>query len=224
MRSTKPTAKPRPAKPAARSGDPGIAALQARLAAVDAWLANPPAADPYADGLSGETERAREAQAQRDDRAKLIAQIAAEEARRKAHLAMIHLAPGKLCIPQETYRLMVKRISGGRTTSARELTDPERLRLLKEFRQSGWKATPHQGARVNRAPRTKEDAVAWVRALLADAGRLDPYADSIALRSFKVERWEWLDFEQTCKLGQMFIIDARRREAKRRALADGGAR
>jgi phage gp16-like protein len=136
--------------------------------------------------------------------------LAASEERRRRHLAQIHIGAKALGLDAETYRAQVGRLSGGRCASAGGLTDAERLALLGEYRAAGWRPIPPRGARRSRPTRTKQGLSEWVRALLADAQRLDDYADSIARKRFDVERWEWLDFEALAKLGQMLQIDARR--------------
>lgn len=130
---------------------------------------------------------------------------------RQAELAKIHLARRDLGLDDPTYRAQISRISDGRTDSAGALTDTERRRLLDEYRAAGWRGRPPAGVRRTRPAATKAELVSKVRALLADAGRPDAYADRIAEHAFGIERWEWLDWDQTLKLTQMLVIDQQRR-------------
>jgi phage gp16-like protein len=142
--------------------------------------------------------------------------LADRMAQRKAGLAKIAMARKALGVPEDAYRTAVWRLTNGRSRSAADMTAAERAALLSEYERAGWRPTKPQGTalRVGQPPRTKAAVTDWVKALLADAGRSDAYADAIARKSFAVERWEWLPWDDLCRLGQMLQIDARRR-AKR---------
>ena len=53
---------------------------------------------------------------------------------RTYQLKLIHMARRDLALSEEDYRGLVRRISGGRTDSSGQMTDPERRRLLHHFR------------------------------------------------------------------------------------------
>jgi phage gp16-like protein len=96
--------------------------------------------------------------------------------------------------------------------SARELDAAGRQRVLGHLRERGFQPRPGQRRKLpakDRAPMATK-----VRAMLADAGRADAYADAMAKRMFKVDRWEWLPFDQLRKLVGALEYDRRRRAAK----------
>jgi len=53
---------------------------------------------------------------------------------RTYQLKLVHMAKRDLVLSDEDYRALVRRISGGRTDSSGQMTDPERRRLLHHFR------------------------------------------------------------------------------------------
>jgi len=60
-----------------------------------------------------------------------------EGGRRRSELAKIHLAKKRLALDQETYRATIARVCGGKT-SAGDLDEDERGKLLDEFKRSGF--------------------------------------------------------------------------------------
>jgi hypothetical protein len=58
---------------------------------------------------------------------------------RKSELAKIHVGKAKLALEGDSYRAIVKRISGGRTETAKDLTEAERHALLDHFAELGFK-------------------------------------------------------------------------------------
>lgn len=86
----------------------------------------------------------------------------------------IHIAKAALGMDDDTYRALIGRISQGRTTSSKTLTDAERQAVLVHMRKSGFVLTPRQGTPAGKAngwrrtpEMTKLRALWWQ---LADAG------------------------------------------------------
>ena len=134
---------------------------------------------------------------------------------RQVELAKLRSAATQLGLDEATRRAGSARLTGGRTDSTAALSARERQALLAEYRAAGWRPTPKAKPRAlaqARATQTKEALASKVRALLLDAGRTDAYANAIARRSFQVERWEWLEWEDLKKLVQMLVIDQQRRK------------
>ena len=71
---------------------------------------------------------------------------------RQAELRKIHLAKKQLCLDDEAYRMMIERITKGRTDSSANMTEAERRALLDEFARKGFNSAP---------PRAREDD--WIR-------------------------------------------------------------
>jgi len=60
-----------------------------------------------------------------------------EGGRRRSELAKIHLAKKRLALDEETYRATIARVCGGKT-SAGDLDEDERGKLLDEFKRFGF--------------------------------------------------------------------------------------
>ncbi len=135
---------------------------------------------------------------------------------RNRELAQIHIAKKQLALDDETYREMLWTIA--RVRSSGELDFTGRKRVLDHLRARGFKpgrpAKPRAGRPMPSADRAA--MVAKIRAMLAAAGRVDAYADGIALHMFHVDRFEWLRPDQLRKLVAALVIDARRRGAETR--------
>jgi phage gp16-like protein len=125
-------------------------------------------------------------------------------------LAKIHIAKQQLGLDDDTYRALLARIAGVR--SAKELTKRQVGAVLAEFERLGFQPKPANKA-GRKAPKPAQGLRALagkVEALLAEAGRPWSYADSMALRMFKVERVEWLDSDQLRRLVAALTYDAKR--------------
>lgn len=144
--------------------------------------------------------------------------------RRNGDLARIHVLKKQLGQDDETYRAMLLRVAGVRSSA--DLDGPGRGKVLREMeRLSGsTEGADRRRARFLRitqdAPRNvSEDRKAMigkVEALLADAQRPWSYAHSMAKRMFNVTRVDWLPPADLHKLVSAMQIDANRR-AKRSA-------
>ncbi|MBU0809634.1 MAG: regulatory protein GemA [Gammaproteobacteria bacterium] len=130
-------------------------------------------------------------------------------------LAKIHIAKAQLGLDDETYRSLLARVAGVR--SSKELNPRQIGRVLAEFERLGWKPKPSSKAKSRAKPKPADAGKALINkieAQLADAGRPWAYADAMALRMFKVERVEWCDADQLRRLVAALAYDAKRREAK----------
>lgn len=122
--------------------------------------------------------------------------MATEPDIRKRELAMIHMAKAQLGLDDDTYRDMLWMMA--RVRSAADLDWTGRKRVLDHLTAKGWKAKPSSRP----APaKSKAALIAKIRALLIEnGGKPDTYADGMAKRMFKVERFEWCDTEQLRKI------------------------
>ena len=126
-------------------------------------------------------------------------------------LAKIHIAKAQLGLDDETYRSLLARVAGVR--SSKELNPRQIGRVLAEFERLGWKPKPSSKAKSRAKPKPADASKALINkieAQLADAGRPWAYADAMALRMFKVERVEWCDADQLRRLIAALTYDAKR--------------
>jgi len=125
---------------------------------------------------------------------------------RTRELTLIHIAKSHLGLDEETYRAQIRRIAGGRTGSAADLTAQERDSLLLEYRRAGWVPTnpkkagrgPGAAALDRRAMLTK------VQALLTDQGLPWSSAEAILRRQRGI-----LDTSVACPIGQTTDVELR---------------
>lgn len=131
-------------------------------------------------------------------------------ARRQSELAKIHVAKKQLGLDDEVYRAMLRHVAG--VESAADLDAAGRAMVLDHLRRAGFR-----DARKRTTPAPDRAAlVSKVRAFLANAKRPDSYADSMARRMFRVDRYEWLDTDQLGRLVAALWYDARRHGRKTR--------
>lgn len=75
---------------------------------------------------------------------------------RTYQLKLVHMAKRDLALNDEDYRSLVRRLTGGRTDSSGQMTDPERRRLLHHFRVTcGWEPKQKQRRKYSPASRHK---------------------------------------------------------------------
>lgn len=145
--------------------------------------------------------------------------IAGLEVARKRDLSAIHAQAKKAGIDEHTRRLMIQRLSGGRTLSAADLTAGERRALLAEL---GGGQKPRAG-RPAAAAMGRQQGLTKVEALLADAKLPWSYAEAILRRQRGI-----LDPRVACPLAQASaeeigrVIAALWRRAKRAKAAQSG--
>ncbi|WP_447926929.1 gp16 family protein [Vreelandella sp. EE27] len=128
----------------------------------------------------------------------------------KGKLAQIHIAKSQLGLGDDEYRAILARTAG--VSSAKELTNRTVGAVMHEFRRLGFepKPTKKAGRKAPRPPRTRQNVMSKIEAMLTHAERPWAYADGIAKRMFGVERVDWLDDDQLHRLMTGLIIDAKR--------------
>lgn len=137
---------------------------------------------------------------------------------RRRDLASIHIAKKATDIDDGTYRAKVQEIGG--VSSAADLDQAGRAKLLAYFKSIGWQPTGTKGTGATQRPKRPTPAVEVaaqcrkIRAQLISLGRLpDTYADAIAKKSFGVDFYEWLTPEQLHKLTAMLSFEQKRKGA-----------
>lgn len=119
-------------------------------------------------------------------------------AARRNNLAKIHIAKQQLCLEDEDYRLIVKRVCG--VESAADADFAGHLQLLKEFKRLGWTPKPAKTAQAPsiKDPQTRRIRWLWLR--LIEVGEVRS-TELSALASYikrltGVDRLEWLTAAQ----------------------------
>lgn len=124
-------------------------------------------------------------------------------------LAQIHIAKKELGMADDTYRAMLMSVAG--VTSAKDLSVAAANKVIANCKRLGWQ--PKAAKKVGRKPLPSKDKVrlmSKIEALLAEAGRPWDYAHTMAAHMFKVEKVDWLEYEQLASLMKALIIDAKR--------------
>jgi phage gp16-like protein len=123
------------------------------------------------------------------------------ENRRKAELAKIHLAKKRLGLDDETYRAIVARVCGGKT-SAGDLDESERGKLLDEFKRFGFIEAGSYTTSIadfdDREPQARLIRCLWAD-LKAFGALRDPSEEALAdfiRRATKVDSIRWLTAQQ----------------------------
>lgn len=127
----------------------------------------------------------------------------------KNTLAKIHIAKKELGLDDDTYRAMLQNVAGVR--SAKDLSVAGANKVIAHLTRIGWK--PKAAKKVGRKPVPAKDKVrlmSKIEALLAEAGRSWDYAHAMAAHMFKIEKVDWLEYEQLASLMKALIIDAKR--------------
>ena len=133
--------------------------------------------------------------------------------RRRAELAQIHIARKDLRLDEDTYRELLRNRFG--KTSAGDLDDHERGRLLAHFRDCGWRPKAPAGRSIGRQRgKTRSPYLRKINAILADTQRPWRYAESMAARMFSVERLEWCTDQQLRKIVAALTYDQNRHKGK----------
>ncbi|BBF85721.1 phage protein [Aquitalea magnusonii] len=126
--------------------------------------------------------------------------------RRKAMIAKIKIAQQQLQMADDSYRAMLARLADGKTSSTK-LTLQQLDDVLAEMKRLGF---VQKHGRRPQPKDTRETLIAKVEAQLATAGRPWEYAHAMAKRMYKVEKLEWLDYEQLQGVMVALVYDARR--------------
>lgn len=137
------------------------------------------------------------------------------KSQRTREIALIKIAQAQLQLDDAAYRAMLHALTG--QSSARDLGDAGRARVLEHLIASGARITWSR----RRAARLSDDRaplVRKVRALLLSLGNApDAYADALAQRMYRIDRFEWCDPEQL----RGIVTALSRRLEKLRAAAEG---
>ena len=113
---------------------------------------------------------------------------------RSRELALIHIGQQQLGMDDATYRDMLFALTGKR--SAAEIGDRGRAQVLEHMMASGARLKWNRRAAVAQGD-AKDPLIRKVRALLLSLGNYgDQYADGIARRMYKVDRFEWCNPQQ----------------------------
>lgn len=138
---------------------------------------------------------------------------AAHAADRQKLLARVHIARKELGLDEDTYRAMLRRLTG--KDSARDLTEPELLAVINDCRVRGWKGA----AKSRRAPKNlsgsdRSPQLRKIEALLADAGRPWEYAQGIAGHMFGGKRLEFCSPNELRAIITALVKAAKRASAR----------
>lgn len=115
---------------------------------------------------------------------------------RKNDLAAIHIARQELAMDDDTYRDLLQRLTGHRSSA--DLDDIQRDRVLAEMRRLGALAKRKPADPTKGKPRNFDsmpEMVTKIEALLADMKLPWSYADAIAKRQCGIARVAWLKSE-----------------------------
>lgn len=114
---------------------------------------------------------------------------------KKSSISIIHVAKNQLAMDDDSYRMMLKRLTG--KSSSKELTERDFSRVMAEFRAKGFIEKP--SSRRKGKPHNFGNLPAIItkmEALLADMKLEWSYADSMAKRMFKIDKVAWIKKEQ----------------------------
>ena len=110
-------------------------------------------------------------------------------------LAMMHVAKRDLGLDDDTYRAVLVRVTGKR--SSKDMTDRERQAVLDEFRRQGFKPASKARGKPGRplsGPYAKKAQALWIA--LWNLGAVEDKRDSALLafvcRQTGIERTEWI--------------------------------
>ncbi len=100
---------------------------------------------------------------------------------------LIHIGANALGMDEDTRRLMISNLTGGKT-STKQLTQYERQQVLNHLKAKGFKVKPKGGGDSGwrREPQMRKLRAMWY--VLADAGEVDQPADSQACDA-AIEAW-----------------------------------
>ena len=131
---------------------------------------------------------------------------------RNQQLGRIHAAKKVLALDDETYRSLLQRVTGLRSSA--DMTPAQRNDVLREFARLGFKAEAIAGRkRVYAGKPSNVDSVPLLRkveALLAEGKKPWAYAHAMAKQMFGRDKLEWLRPDELHKLVSALQIDANR--------------
>ncbi len=136
------------------------------------------------------------------------------DAARRARLARIHRAKKLMALDDETYRDLLFRVTGFRSSA--DMTAQQHADVLAEFARLGFRdeRAEARAAAFRGRPKGIKDVplLRKAEALLAHSKKPWAYAHAMAKRMFKVTRIEWLNGEQLHRLVAALAVDARRQK------------
>jgi len=136
---------------------------------------------------------------------------------RSAWNAKLHIAKKDLGWDDDQYRDFLERVTtelgsdyGPPVRSASDLNMSQWKAVRGELKRLGWTATYSRAKRRTTPARSRDELIGKITAQLAAADRTESYADAVAKRMFKVDRYEWLNTQQLTKLIAALGYDAAR--------------
>lgn len=123
---------------------------------------------------------------------------------RRAMLGKIHIAQKDLALEEESYRDLLEKITGKRSSS--KCTHAQLHDVIEEFKRLGWKPKKGQPKRAGRRKLAEGEQASKIRALWLDLYHLgalrDPGEEALAAfvaRCTGVEALQWLDTDSADK-------------------------
>ncbi len=112
--------------------------------------------------------------------------------KRKRDLSAIHASKNNLKMSDDTYRLMLKNLTG--KDSAGKMDQAERTKVLRHLKKLGAGKPQQKKAEYPGKPHNLENEpmLQKIEAQLADLKLPWSYADAIAKRMFKIDKVAWL--------------------------------
>lgn len=133
---------------------------------------------------------------------------------RHRQLGRIHAGKKALALDDETYRCLLARVTGKRSSA--DMTGPERNQVLAELARLGFKADDAIARKRTWAgkPKAMTPMLGKVEALLSEGKKPWSYAHAMARQMFKRERLEFLLPDELHKLIAALQVDAKRRASR----------
>lgn len=131
---------------------------------------------------------------------------------RQSQLVRIHMAKSQLGIDEDTYRCLLRRVTG--KESSAQMTTDERNAVIAEFVRLGFKERKFNPRKAKPKATKSVPMLQKIEALLADAKRPWEYAHSMSRHMFKVDRLDWLTHDQMHRLIAALEVDAKRRKKR----------
>ena len=123
--------------------------------------------------------------------------------RRKQLIKLIHIARNQLAMPDDSYRALLLRVSGGKASSCADLGVMDLSKILAELESKGFKVKGHRGTR----PLANDGQSKLVRHLWLDLHAKGAVRDpseralgAYARRQTGIAALQWLSTEQASKL------------------------
>ncbi|WAU72879.1 gp16 family protein [Acinetobacter sp. TR11] len=116
---------------------------------------------------------------------------------RKNRIAAIHMGKKSLGLDDDTYRDMLEHVTGKR--SAKDMSDDHLIHVLQHMETLGFNQRKDFGQKP-KVKLSKEQLIAKIEALLADAGKHWNYAIGIAKKMFNKEALEFCTEHELWKI------------------------